>query len=112
IGADIKNIERADAAEAELRASGAINTPVVPVNADQAQENAEKLAVQYRRAFIHALKDVSSGSMGFGGDAKIQTRLEQLTNPKVREIMNRAVSYEKNFEQRDLLEGAPMNAHI
>lgn len=108
IGLDIENIKKSDAVEAELRASGAIS---VPAGAPAPVVNGEKLAAEYRRSFISALKTMAPGQ-GFGPDVPQGQRVQgHSVNEKIASVLNRGVAFEK--EQRDgLVEGAPMLNHI
>jgi HK97 family phage major capsid protein len=109
LGADIKNIERAEAIEAELR--GTKVPPTTPVADPNAQVDVKKLSAEYRRAFIGALR---KGNVPENGQWSGML-------PRVKEILDRGVEYEREQrnreeqEQRDgLVEGSPaaMVTHI
>jgi len=109
IGLDIENIKKADAVEAELRASGHIKTTPVNSNVVTTKEQADVLAAEYRKAFFQVLKS-KTRNMGFGQDASENVEPGMIRNEKLRAILDRGVQFEK--EQRDLAEGAPMLNHI
>lgn len=105
LGADISRIEKSDAIGAELRASG-----VAPITSNE-PVNAEKLATEYRRAFVSALKSMPAG-MGFGPEVPAGQRVQpSAVSERVGTVLSRGLQFEK--EQRDgLVEGAPMLNHI
>jgi len=103
LGVDIKNIERADAAEAEIRAAngGAGAAPVVP--GEKREENFETLAKEYRQAFVEVLR---RGIVPENGAWSHRSA-------KVMETLQRGIAYEKQLaEQRDQNEGVPITSHI
>jgi len=111
LGLDIKNIERADAAEAELRASGAIKTAPV-AGAPAGTVDPEKLAKEYRRAFIASLRTMAPG-LGFGPEASNHAERANLRS-NIADVLDRGVAYEKELRANGdgILEGNPITGHI
>jgi len=105
IGEDIKRIQRSDAAEAELRAAGAIKTTPVGGNAGGVEPTFEQRSAEYRNAFVQALRSASAMSE----DGKIAG-----IHANVREALERGVAYERALnEKRDgQIEGVPITSHI
>lgn len=105
LGADIARIEKADAIGAELRGNG-----TAPITSGE-PVNVEKLAAEYRRAFVSSLKAMPAG-MGFGPEVPAgQKFMGQSVSDRTVDVLKRGVQFEK--EQRDgLVEGAPMLNHI
>ena len=96
LGTDIKNIERAEALEAELR--GTRVPPTTPVADPNAPVDVKKLSAEYRRAFIGALR---KGNIPENGQWSGMM-------PRVKEILDRGVEYEKeqrNREEREQRDG-------
>jgi len=111
IGADIKNIERAESVEAELRAQGVGTVVTQPVDdSGDPAKRFEKLEKEYRNAFVATLRNRGTGNIGFGPDSSQGQGGLNAVSASVREMLQRGLKYEQ--EQRDIAEGAPMLNHI
>lgn len=114
LGADIARIQKADTIEAEMRAAGGTTTATIPVGSgDPALVDPEKLAKEYRKAFISVLRNRNTGNIGFGRDSSVGQNGMSAVAAETRATMDKGLAFAKsNIEQRDLIEGAPITGHI